>query len=101
MIKNPLLFFDKDKRNIKFHFDMMHGKDNLYKAIELLDSKEKNDFYNFVNTEVSFNPHNMFICKSKKILKNYYDSVFPWLRKCEEKFGFELEGYGLKESTVS
>ena len=96
MIKNPLLFFDKDKRNIKFHFDMMHGKDNLYKAIELLDSKEKNDFYNFVNTEVSFNPHNMFICKSKKILKNYYDSVFPWLRKCEEKFGFELEGYGLK-----
>ena len=75
---------------------MMHGKDNLYKAIELLDSKEKNDFYNFVNTEVSFNPHNMFICKSKKILKNYYDSVFPWLRKCEEKFGFELEGYGLK-----
>ena len=96
MIKNPLLFFDKDKRNIKFHFDMMHGKDNLYKAIELLDSKEKNDFYNFVNTEVSFNPHNMFICKSKKILKNYYDSVFPWLRKCEEKFCFELEGYGLK-----
>ena len=44
----------------------------------------------------SFNPHNMFICRSSKILNNYYNSVFPWLKKCEE-FGFNLSGYGLKE----
>ena len=31
----------------------------------------------------------MFICKSKKILKNYYDSVFPWLERCEKDFGFD------------
>tara|TARA_B100001093_G_scaffold349792_1_gene334350 strand:- start:617 stop:946 length:330 start_codon:yes stop_codon:yes gene_type:complete len=74
----------------------MHGEGNLDKAISLLDNKDRNDFSYFVNSEVSFNPHNMFICKSNKILKDYYESVFPWLERCEKKFGFELEGYGLK-----
>ena len=27
----------------------------------------KSDFKDFVNTEISFNPHKMFICKSKNI----------------------------------
>ena len=96
MFKNPNLLFDKSKRNIKFHFDLMHGEGNLDKAISLLDNKNRNDFNYFVNSEVSFNPHNMFICKSNKILKDYYESVFPWLERCEKEFGFELEGYGLK-----
>ena len=96
MIKNPNLFLDKSKRNIKFHFDLMHGEGNLDKAISLLDNKDRNDFNYFVNSEVSFNPHNMFICKSNKILKDYYESIFPWLERCEKEFGFELEGYGLK-----
>ena len=96
MIKKPSLFFYKNKRNIKFHFDMMHGSGNLDKAIGLLDNKDQEDFKNFVNTEVSFNPHNMFICKSYKILDRYYNSVFSWLEKCEKEFGFDLDGYGLK-----
>ena len=97
MILDTSLIFDKNKRNIKFHFDMMHGDGNLDKAISLLDKKEKSDFTAFVNTEVSFNPHNMFICKNKKTLITYYDSLFPWLEKCEELFGFKnLEGYGLR-----
>ena len=29
-------------------------------------------------------------------LRNYYNSVFPWLKRCEDVFGFNLEGYGLK-----
>ena len=38
----------------------------------------------------------MFICK-KNLLKDYYQSVFPWLEKCEKVFGFEeLKGYGMK-----
>ena len=41
MIVEPSLFFNKDKRTIKFHFDMMHGQGNLDKAIEVLDQKEK------------------------------------------------------------
>ena len=73
----------------------MHGQNNMKKAINLLDEKNKNDFSKFVNTEVSFNPHNMFICKSKDILKSYYEDLFSWLEKCENLFGFEdLEGYG-------
>ncbi len=97
MISNPSLIFLKHKRNIKFHFDMWHGDGNLEKAINLLEKNEKDDFINFVNNNVSFNPHNMFICKSKKTLKKYYESVFPWLEKCEREFGFDdLEGYGMK-----
>jgi len=95
-IKNPLLFFSEKKRNINFHFDLMHGEKNLNKAIDLLDEKNKDDFRKFVDTEVSFNPQNMFICKSKKKLKSYYEDLFPWLERCEKLFGFEnLKGYGL------
>ena len=96
MIKNPALFFDENKRSIKFHFDMMHGNKNLDKAIDLLDQEDRDDFREFVNSEVSFNPHNMFICKSQNILNNYYNAVFPWLENCEKEFGFNLQGYGLK-----
>ena len=97
MILNPSLFFNKSKRNIKFHFDMMHGQGNLEKAIEMLESDERKDFREFVNNNTSFNPHNMFICKTKKVLFDYYSSVFPWLERCEKIFRFEnLKGYGLQ-----
>ena len=36
----------------------------------------------------------MFICKSRKKLANFYEILFEWLLKCEDKFGFDLEGYG-------
>ena len=76
---------------------MWHGKGNLEKAVQLLEEKEKDDFIKFINTNISFNPQNMFICRSKEILKNYYQSVFPWLKKCESVFGFDdLEGYGMQ-----
>ena len=85
MIKKPSFFFDKNKRNIQFHFDLMHGDGNLKRAINLLEEEDRTQFLNFVNSEVSFNPHNMFICKSKKTLFKYYDTVFPWLEKCEKE----------------
>ena len=95
ILKKPNLLFDKEKRNINFHFDLMHGVNNLNKAINLLNKKDQDDFRKFVNTEISFNPHNMFICKSKKKLNDYYENIFPWLEKCEKLFGFEnLEGFG-------
>ena len=96
IFKNPILLFDKQKRNIKFHFDLMHGDGNLDKAISLLEKDDREAFSEFVSSEVSFNPHNMLICKSNKILRNYYNSVFPWLKRCEDVFGFNLDGYGLK-----
>ncbi len=96
IISNPQILFNDKLRNVKFHFDLMHGKNNLDKAIDLLDEKNKNDFKEFVNNEISFNPHNMFICKSKNLLRSYYEEIFPWLERCEELFGFEnLKGYGL------
>ena len=95
LIKKPFLIFDKNKRNINFHFDLMHGENNLKKAIQFLDEKNKKDFTNFVNERISFNPHVMVICKSKNLLKKYYEDLFPWLEKCEKLFGFEdLKGYG-------
>ena len=35
----------------------------------------------------------MFICRSKKIIKEYYKSVFSWLEKCENIFGFNLNSW--------
>tara|TARA_B100000900_G_C20512290_1_gene688555 strand:+ start:138 stop:947 length:810 start_codon:yes stop_codon:yes gene_type:complete len=95
-LTRPKFLFDQNARNIEFHFDLMHGEGNLRKAIELLDHNDRKDFNYFVNTEVSFNPHNMFICKSKKILQDYYETVFPWLERCEKIYGFNLDSYGLK-----
>tara|TARA_B100001057_G_scaffold452530_1_gene496494 strand:- start:1844 stop:2644 length:801 start_codon:yes stop_codon:yes gene_type:complete len=96
VISNPKVLFNDQARNIKFHFDLMHGKNNLDKAIDLLDKKNKENFRKFVNSEISFNPHNMFICKSKNLLNSYYNEVFPWLKNCEQLFGFkDLKGYGL------
>ena len=93
-IKNPILIFNKNKRNLNFHFDLMHGEKKLSEAIDLLDDANKNDFRKFVNSEVSFNAHIMVICKSKEKLKSFYNDVFSWLERCEKIFGFEnLDGY--------
>ena len=97
---NPVLFFNKKKRNLKFHFDLFHGKGNLDVAIDQLDKYNKDDFRNFMNNNTSFNPHNMFICK-REILKPYYETVFPWLERCENIFGFENQKVmGLREYMV-
>ena len=95
-LSNPELIFNKKKRNLKFHFDLFHGEGNLETAIKFLDQKNKNDFTNFMTSNNSFHPHNMFICKTE-ILKEYYEVIFPWLKNCEEAFGFDnLKTYGLK-----
>ena len=95
-LRDPTKLILKKKRNLKFHFDLFHGKGNLDSAIDLLDDKNRSDFRFFMNNNTYFNPHNMFICKVE-ILKKYYEVIFPWLEKCERKFGFQnLEGYGLK-----
>ena len=92
LLRNPLAFF-KSKQNIRFQFDMFHGNGVLDKAIELLDDKDKDDFKNYVTNNTSYNQGNMFICKSKKIINAYYETIFKWLDKCEKIFGFDLHGY--------
>ena len=92
-VKNPKSIFKKH-RNIKFQFDLNHGVGNLDRAIELLTDEDKKDFKKFVTENTSFNQCNLFICKSKKILENYYKTIFEWLEKCEKEFGFNQESYG-------
>ncbi len=96
ILKKPAILFNKNLRNLKFHFDLMHGENNLEKAINLLDHENKIGFENYMNENFYFHPHNMFICKSKSILNEYYETIFPWLERCEELFGFKnLQGYDL------
>ena len=96
ILKNPKILLSKKSRNIKFHFDLMHGEDNLNKAIDLLDDNNRETFRSYVNSMQYFHPQNMFICKSKNLLKNYYETIFPWLEKCEKIFPIEkLHGYDL------
>ena len=101
MIKHGLrALFDQPKaileknRNIKFHFNAFHGFGKLDKAIDLLNEEDKEDFRKFTKQNVSYNMGNMFICRSKKIIKNYYSSIFPWLKRCEKVFGFKSGSYG-------
>ena len=92
-ITNPK-FFIKKNRNLRLHFNSFHGYGNLDKAIKLLEKNEREDFANFMDTRNYFNRGNMFICNSKKIIENYYQSVFPWLERCEKVFGFNDDNYG-------
>jgi len=94
LMRNPSAII-RSKRSIRFHFDMWHGNGNLDKAIDLLDIADRDDFRNYTRKNVSFSRGNMFVCRSKKIIDSYYSSVFPWLRRCEEVFGFNLKGYGM------
>ena len=73
---------------------MWHGNGNLDRAIELLGDSDRDDFKRYTNENVSFSRGNMFVCRSKKIINNFYNSIFPWLENCEKIFGFNLNGYG-------
>jgi hypothetical protein len=54
---------------------------------------DRDDFRDYINKKTSFNPHIMFITKPT-ILDKWFSSLFEWLFKCEEEFGFDnLKGY--------
>ncbi len=93
LLKNPSIFFDIDQQTIALHFDLHHGAGNLDKAISVLDKSDRSDFYEYVHTKTYYNPHIMFIAKPK-IHDKWFNTLFPWLERCEELFGFKnLEGY--------
>jgi len=96
LVKNPKIFFNKNKQTIKLHFDMHHGYGNLDRAIDLIDLEDKDEFRDFVNNSTFFNPHIMFIT-SPEIANSWFNKLFPWLFRCEKLFGFEqLYGYDTK-----
>ena len=59
-----------------------------------INNEDRIDFKIFLESNISYNRGDMFICNSKEIIIKYYESVFPWLEKCEKIFGFDLKGYG-------
>ena len=93
LLNYPSAIFEKN-RNIKFHFNSFHGFGKLDKAIDLLNDEDREDFRKFTEQNISYNMGNMFVCKSKKIIKSYYNSIFPWLKRCEKVFGFKTGSYG-------
>ena len=93
LIRDPLILFSRSKETIALHFDMHHGYNNLDKAIQLLDNENRNDFYNYVHNKDFYNPHIMCIARPD-VLDKWFKSLFRWLEKCEEEFGYEnLKGY--------
>jgi len=93
LIRDPQIFFNKVKQTVKLHFDMHHGYGNLDKAINLLDDSDRDEFRNYVENQVSFNPNIMFIAKID-IANQWFEKLFPWLFRCEKIFSFEnLKGY--------
>ena len=93
LIRDPEIFFNKKKQTIKLHFDMHHGYGNLDKAINLLDDNDRDEFRNYVENQVCFNPNIMFIAKID-IANQWFEKLFSWLFRCEKIFSFEnLKGY--------
>jgi len=93
LLKRPEIFFDESKQTLLFHFDMHHGYGNLEKAINLVNTEDREDFFNFVNYSTSYNPHIMFIAKPN-IVDKWFDVLFSWLFRCEKVFGLKnLKGY--------
>ena len=93
IIKKPSIFFDEGKQSLALHFDMHHGYGNLNKAISLLNEEDRKDFLDYCDKSISYNPHIMFIAKSK-IVNRWFNTLFPWLSRCESEFGFkDLHGY--------
>ena len=96
LIKDPSIIFNKKKQTIKLHFDMFHGYGNIDLAINVMHSKDKEDFKKFIYESTSFNPHIVFISKPK-IADKWFSDLFSWLEKCEKIFGFkDLKGYDSK-----
>jgi hypothetical protein len=93
LIKNPSIFFNESKQNVKLHFDMHHGYGNLDLAINVMEDPDRKEFRDFVDNSVLFNPHIMFIAKPM-IANQWFSKLFPWLFRCEKIFGFNnLKGY--------
>ncbi len=93
IIKDPSIFFNQKKQSLLLHFDMHHGYGNMEKAINLINEEDRNDFYNYLNSSTSYNPHIMFISRPH-IANEWFSVLFPWLERCEKVFGFDnLSGY--------
>ena len=94
LINDPSIFFNIKKQNIKLHFEMFHGYENLQKAIKVLPKKDKEDFINYISSNNMLAGHCIFFSKNNDLINSFYTDLFQWLSECEKIFGFNLTGYG-------
>ena len=87
-------YFLKKNQNLELHFDSFHGFGNLDKAIKMLNNDDREDFRFFMQNQNFYNRGNMFITKNKDIINNFYNTIFPWLKRCEDIFNFKKNDYG-------
>ena len=66
ILKDPTIFFNKNKQSLLLHFDMHHGYGNMEKAIDCMKEDDKLEFFDYLNNSTFYNPHIMFI--ASKIL---------------------------------
>ena len=80
-------------------------KDHYLKKEEILDrisrydkphiSTDFKDYHSYISNTDWKDNHSWFnYCFSEKDRVSYFEFIFQWLNKCEEIFGFDLEGYG-------
>ena len=63
LIKKHQFYLIPRSKILLYIFNLHHGNGNLDKAISVLDQSDQEDFFQYVNTKTSFNPHLMFIAK--------------------------------------
>ena len=94
LLRKPSLIYKRC--TIRDHFIINHSEEYLNASITFLPEKDKDDFNKFLES-YEFNPYCLFICKKYDLLKKFYNELFPWLEKCENKFKHKnLTGYGKK-----
>jgi hypothetical protein len=97
LLKDPTILFNNNKHTIKLHFEMFHGYNNLDKAISMLPLEDRGDFENYVSSKTAFSPNCMFLSNKPLIVSKFYQSLFSWLTKCENIFGFSsANNYGTR-----
>jgi hypothetical protein len=94
LINDPSIIFNIKKQNIKLHFEMFHGYDNLQKAIKVLPKKDMKDFIDYISSNNMLAGHCIFFSKNNDLINSFYTDLFQWLFECEKVFGFNLRGYG-------
>ena len=91
VLKKPSMLFKNN--TLEDQFRVFHGSFFLDTAISLMPTNYQEDFKKFMKGKL-FYPYNMFICKNRIILKEFYSEIFPWLFKCEKAFNEQkLTGY--------
>ena len=95
ILRDPSILINKNKHNIKLHFDMFHLYQGLEKATEVMNDEFKNDFLNYIHTQTElFSPFSIFILKKNKF-NELCEATFEWIHNCENIFDTnELHGHG-------